>query len=64
MIAVADSTPDDMVVCVVRPVSGAEILAPCLETLELDGEDITLGLAERFLEACDGSAPTSSMAAS
>ena len=53
VIAVADSTPDDMVVCVVRPVSGAEILAPRLETLELDGEDITLGLADRFLEACD-----------
>jgi hypothetical protein len=53
VIAVADSTPDDMAVCVVRPVGGAEIRAPRLETLELDAEDITLGLADRFLEDCE-----------
>jgi hypothetical protein len=53
VIAVADSTPDDMVVCVVRPVGGAEIVAPRLETLELDAEDISLGLVARFLEACE-----------
>ena len=28
VVAVADSTPDDMVVCVLRPVGGAEIVAP------------------------------------
>jgi hypothetical protein len=53
VIAVADDTPDDMAVCVIRPVAGAEILSPRLETLELDAEDITLGVAARFLEACD-----------
>jgi hypothetical protein len=42
-----------MVVCVVRPVGGAEIVAPRLETLELDAEDISLGLVARFLEACE-----------
>ena len=53
VVAVADSTPDDMVVCVLRPVGGAEIVAPRIETLELDADDIRLGLADRLLEACD-----------
>ena len=53
VIAVADSTPDDMVVCVLRPVGGAETASPRRETLELDAEDISLGLAARFLEACE-----------
>jgi hypothetical protein len=53
VVAVADETPDDMAVCVIRPVAGAETLSPRLETLELDAEDITLGVAARFLEACE-----------
>jgi serine phosphatase RsbU (regulator of sigma subunit) len=53
VIAVADEAPDDMAVCVLRPVAGAEIIAPRIETLELDAEDIALGVAAHFLEACE-----------
>jgi hypothetical protein len=52
VLAVADEAPDDMAVCVLRPVGGAEIVGPRIETLVLDSEDIALGVAERFLEAC------------
>jgi serine phosphatase RsbU (regulator of sigma subunit) len=53
VIAVADEVPDDMAVCVLRPVAGAETLVPRIETLVLDAEDIASGVAERFLDACD-----------
>jgi serine phosphatase RsbU (regulator of sigma subunit) len=52
VVAVADEAPDDMAVCVLRPVTGAETAGPRIETLVLDSEDITLGVAERFLDAC------------
>ena len=52
MIAVADKVPDDMAVFVLRPVAGAEAAGPRMETLIVDSEDITLGVTERFLEAC------------
>jgi hypothetical protein len=53
VIAVADETPDDMAVCVLRAVAGAETVAPRIETLVVDAEDIALGVAARFLEACE-----------
>jgi serine phosphatase RsbU (regulator of sigma subunit) len=53
VVAVADEAPDDMAVCVLRPVAGAETAGPRIETLVVDSEDIALGVAERFLEACD-----------
>ncbi len=52
VIAVADKVPDDMAVFVLRPVAGAEAAGPRMETLIVDSEDITLGVTERFLEAC------------
>jgi serine phosphatase RsbU (regulator of sigma subunit) len=48
----ADDAPDDMAVCLIRPVSGAQALLPRVELLELDAEDLDGGFAERFLEAC------------
>jgi serine phosphatase RsbU (regulator of sigma subunit) len=53
VIAVSDHAPDDMAVCVLRPLTGAEALSSRTETLVLDAEDLALGVAERFLEACD-----------
>ena len=53
VIAVSDEAPDDMAVCVLRAMDGVETFAPRTETLVLDAEDIALGVAERFLEACD-----------
>ena len=53
VIAVADEAPDDMAVCVLRPVAGAETTAPRIETLVIDAEDMALGLATRFLASCD-----------
>lgn len=53
VIATADEASDDMAVLLLRPVSGAEALAPRVETVELDAEELELGLAERFLTACD-----------
>jgi serine phosphatase RsbU (regulator of sigma subunit) len=50
--AEADETPDDMAVCLVRPVSGAEVLSPRVEVLELDADDVEGGFLERFLDAC------------
>ena len=53
VIATADEAPDDMAVFLIRPVSGAEVLAPRVETVELDADDLELGLGERFLAACE-----------
>lgn len=53
VLAEADETPDDMAVCLIRPLSGAEVLAPRIEVLELDPDDRDRGVAERFLEACE-----------
>jgi len=53
VIAEADETPDDMAVCIVRPVSGAELRSPRVEVLELDPDDVDSGFAERFLEVCE-----------
>ena len=52
VIAATDEAADDMAVFVLRPVSGAEVLAPRIETVELDAEDLRLGLGKRFLKAC------------
>ena len=53
MIAAADEVPDDMAVFLIRPVSGVEVLAPRIETVELDADDLDRGLGERFLAACE-----------
>jgi hypothetical protein len=53
VIAVADETPDDMAVCVLRAETGPETVGPRIETLVIDAEDIALGVAARFLEACE-----------
>jgi hypothetical protein len=34
-------------------VSGVEVLAPRIETVELDADDLEGGLGERFLAACE-----------
>ena len=53
VIAAADEVPDDMAVFLIRPVSGVEVLAPRIETVELDADDLERGLGERFLAACE-----------
>ena len=53
VIAAADEVPDDMAVFLIRPVSGVEVLAPRVETVELDADDLERGLGERFLAACE-----------
>jgi hypothetical protein len=53
VITTADDASDDMAVFLLRPVSGAEALAPRVETVELEAEELELGLAERFLAACE-----------
>jgi hypothetical protein len=53
VVAEAAETPDDMAVCLLRPVSGAALRSPRVEVLELDPEDVESGFAGRFLEACD-----------
>jgi hypothetical protein len=53
VIAEAVETPDDMAVCVLRPVAEAEASSPRIEVLELEAEDVDRGLAERFLAACE-----------
>lgn len=53
VVEAADETPDDMAVFLLRPVSGAEVLSPRVEVLELDAEDVESDFAERFLDACD-----------
>jgi serine phosphatase RsbU (regulator of sigma subunit) len=52
VVAVADEVPDDMAVCVLRAVTGAETRAARVETLVLDAEDIALGVPDQFLQAC------------
>jgi len=52
VIAEADGTTDDMTVCVLRPVSGAQARSPRVEVMELDADDIDSGFAARFLDAC------------
>jgi hypothetical protein len=56
VVAEADETTDDMAVLMLRPASGAAVLSPRVEIMELDSEDLESGFAERFLEACDVSA--------
>jgi Stage II sporulation protein E (SpoIIE) len=53
VIATADEASDDMAVFILRPLSGAELLAPRVETVELEADDLDLGLGERFLNACE-----------
>jgi hypothetical protein len=52
VIASTDEASDDMAVFILRPVSGAEVFAPRVETVELDADDLDLGLGKRFLKAC------------
>ena len=56
VIAAADEVPDDMAVLLIRPVSGVQVLAPRIETVELGADDLERGLGERFLAACEVSA--------
>ncbi len=53
VIATADEASDDMAVFMLRPLAGAEVSAPRVETVELEAEELELGLAERFLAACE-----------
>jgi serine phosphatase RsbU (regulator of sigma subunit) len=50
--AEADETPDDMAACLVRSLVGFDVPSVRVEELELDGEELGMGIAERFLEAC------------
>ena len=53
VIATADEASDDMAVFMLRPLAGAEVSALRVETVELEAEELELGLAERFLAACE-----------
>ena len=53
VIAAADEVPDDMAVFLIRPVSGVQVLASRIETVELEADDLERGLGERFLAACE-----------
>jgi hypothetical protein len=53
VVAEADEALDDMAVCLLRPVPGAELLSPRLEVLEIDPDELDSGFAERFLDACE-----------
>ena len=53
VIATADEASDDMAVFMLRPLAGAEVSSPRVETVELEAEELELGLAERFLAACE-----------
>ena len=49
----ADAAPDDMAVCLLRPVTEQPVLlSDRIEVLELEAGDLASGVAERFLEAC------------
>jgi len=49
----ADAAPDDMAVCLLRPVTGQPVLlSDRIEVLELEAGDLASGVAQRFLEAC------------
>jgi hypothetical protein len=52
VLAEADEAPDDMAVCLVRPVAGAEAPSARVEIVEIDADDIASGFAARFLAAC------------
>jgi hypothetical protein len=52
VVAEADETPDDMAACLLRALVGSDVPSIRLEELELDGEELGLGIAERFLEVC------------
>jgi hypothetical protein len=52
VIASTDEASDDMAVFILRPAPGAEVFAPRVETVELDADDLGLGLGKRFLKAC------------
>jgi serine phosphatase RsbU (regulator of sigma subunit) len=51
VLAEAHDASDDMTVCVMRPVAAAAGRPPRIEVLELEGDDVDSGFAERFLEA-------------
>ena len=53
VLAEADEAPDDMAVCLVRPLSGTDLGAARVELLELAADDVESGFARRFLDACD-----------
>jgi hypothetical protein len=53
VIATVDEASDDMAVFLIRPVSGAEVSAPRIETVELAADELDLGLGKRFLKACE-----------
>jgi len=61
VIAVADEVPDDMAVFLIRPVSGVQVLAPRIENVEFEADDLERGLGERFLAACEVSAEQAAM---
>jgi hypothetical protein len=48
----ADETPDDMAMCVVRPLDGSSASDARIEELDLDPSDLDGELPDRFLEAC------------
>jgi Stage II sporulation protein E (SpoIIE) len=52
VLAESSDAPDDMTVCVLRPVSGAQARSPRVEILELDADDVDSGFAARFLDVC------------
>ena len=53
----ADSTPDDMVSCILAPQVGAAGADSRIEELEVDAADLDSAGVERFLEACGVAAP-------
>jgi Stage II sporulation protein E (SpoIIE) len=53
----ADSTPDDMVSCILAPQVGAAGADSRIEELEVDAADLDGAAVERFLEACGVAAP-------
>jgi Stage II sporulation protein E (SpoIIE) len=53
VISAADESPDDMAVCMLRVESGTSMLAPRIETLEVEADDLDRPVAELFLEACE-----------
>ena len=48
VIATADEASDDMAVFVLRPLAGAEVSAPRVETVELEAEDSTSAFRSAF----------------
>lgn len=60
VVAVADETPDDMAVCLLRPLTEHPVLlSNRVEVLELEVGDVESGIGQRFLEACQ--VPTAEM---